>query len=179
MNDRRDANDGLLSRREWSVLAATPLVAAALARPTTAAELPAAGRQPAGARVYNVRDFGATGDGKTLDTSSVQSAIDACHKDRGGTVLIPVGDFLVGTLELKSNVTLHVAAQGRLLGSGSGEHFRAGNGIPPDNGNIVMLSAADAENVTIEGRGTIDGQGAKFYTGRGDMTGPCLSLIHI
>jgi Glycosyl hydrolases family 28 len=125
-----------------------------------------------GARLYNVRDFGAKGDGVTFDTAPVQAAIDLCNKDKGGTVLVPAGDFVVGTLELKSNVTLHLAAQGRLLGSPNGEHYKAGNGIPPDNGNIVMISAANAENVRIEGLGTIDGNGARFFTGKGDMTGP-------
>src|SRR5580693_1152126 len=83
----------------------------------------------AGARLYNVRDYGAKGDGKTLDTAAVQSAIDACAKDRGGTVLIPAGDFLVGTIELKSNVTLHLAAAGRLLGSSTPGDFSAGKGV--------------------------------------------------
>src|SRR5207245_10422558 len=50
-----------------------------------------------------------------------QSAIDMCNRDQGGTVVIPAGDFVVGTVELKSNVTLHVAAAGRLLGSGKPE----------------------------------------------------------
>ncbi len=125
-----------------------------------------------GARIFNVRDFGATGDGVTPDTNAVQAAIDACFQDKGGTVLVPAGTFVVGTIELKSNVTLHLAAQGRLLGSEKPEHYKAGNGIPPSNGNIVMISAANAENVTIDGPGTIDGNGAKFFTGRGDMTGP-------
>ena len=125
-----------------------------------------------GARIYNVREFGAKGDGVGLDTAAVQAAIDECNHDKGGTVLIPAGDFVVGTIELKSNVTLHLAAQGRLLGSPSIEHYKAGNGIPPGNGNIVMISAANAENITIEGPGTIDGNGAKFFTGKGDMTGP-------
>jgi hypothetical protein len=125
-----------------------------------------------GARVYNVREFGAKGDGTTPDTVAVQAAIDACTRDNGGTVLIPAGDFVVGTLELKSNVTLHLAAKGRLLGSPAIEHYRAGKDIPPGNGNIVMISAANAENITIEGAGTIDGNGAKFFTGKGDNTGP-------
>src|SRR4051812_21985364 len=175
MNEHGAGSDNRISRRQWGALAAAPLVGAALARRATAS--PDAGavsldEKLLGARVYNVRDFGAAGDGKTLDTNAVQSAIDTCHRDRGGTVLVPAGDFLVGTLELKSNVTLHLAAAGRLLGSANPGDFHAGNGIPPSNGNVVLLSAADAENVTIEGRGTIDGQGAKFYTGRGDMTGP-------
>jgi len=125
-----------------------------------------------GARTYNVRDFGAKGDGQTLDTSAVQSAIDACNKDKGGTVVIPAGDFVVGTVELKSNVTLHVSPAGRLLGSGKPEHYTAGKGVPPGNGNVVLLYAVDADNVTIEGRGAIDGHGDLFYTGKGDNTGP-------
>ena len=92
--------------------------------------------------------------------------------DRGGVVLIPAGDFVVGTVELKSNVTLRVAAAGRLVGSGKPDDFSAGKGVPPGNGNVVMLYAVDAENVTIEGPGTIDGQGQLFYTGKGDNTGP-------
>lgn len=125
-----------------------------------------------GARIYSIRDFGAKGDGITLDTAPIQAAIDQCNRENGGTVLIPAGNFLVGTLELKSNVTLHLAAEARLLGSGNIEHYGAGNGIPPSNGNIVLISAANAENITIQGPGTIDGNGAKFFSGRGDMTGP-------
>ena len=122
--------------------------------------------------MYDIRDYGAKGDGTTLDTAAVQAAIDLCAKDDGGTVLVPAGDFVIGTVELKSNVTLHLAARGRLLGSGDAAHYHAGAGVPPDNGNVVLLSAANAENVTIEGPGTIDGNGAKFFNGRGDNTGP-------
>ena len=125
-----------------------------------------------GARIYNIVDFGAVGDGSSLNTGPVQKAIDACANDKGGTVLVPAGTFVIGTIELKSNVTLRVAAQGRLLGSAKIEDYKAGNNIPPGNGNVVMISAANAENVRIEGPGTIDGNGAKFFTGRGDMTGP-------
>jgi hypothetical protein len=119
-----------------------------------------------------VRTFGAKGDGETPDTAAIQAAIDTCFEENGGTVLVPAGNFIVGTLELKSNVTLHLAAQGRLLGSAKIEDYSAGKGVPAGNGNVVLLYAANAENVTIEGSGTIDGQGAKFYTGKGDNTGP-------
>ncbi|HZP59696.1 MAG TPA: glycosyl hydrolase family 28-related protein, partial [Opitutaceae bacterium] len=167
-----------LSRRQWvgftvPVLAASfgaGLLGASRAAGEPAA--PAAEEKNPGARVYNVRDFGAKGDGVTLDTAAVQSAVDACNRDRGGIVLVPAGDFLVGTIELKSDVTLHLDAQGRLLGSARIEDYHAGNGIPRANGNIVLISAANAENVAIEGHGTIDGQGAKFFTGYGDSTGP-------
>jgi len=121
-----------------------------------------------GAQVYNIRAFGARGDAATLDTAAVQAAIDACTRDRGGIVLVPAGDFLVGSLELKSNVVLRLAARGRLLGSANIADYRAGRGIPSDNGNLALLSAVDVENVAIEGSGTIDGQGAKFLPGAKD-----------
>src|SRR5215475_2852132 len=57
-----------------------------------------------GLRTYNVRDFGAKGDGITLDTAAFQQAIDTCHREQGGTVLVPAGTFVIGSLELKSNV---------------------------------------------------------------------------
>jgi hypothetical protein len=125
-----------------------------------------------GIGTYNIISFGAIRDGKTLNTAAIQAAIDACAKNNGGTVLVPAGDFLTGTIELKSNVTLHLAAAARLLGSGKIEDYKAGNNIPSGNGNIVLISAADAKNVTIEGRGTIDGQGVNFYTGKGDGSAP-------
>ncbi|MGH9881471.1 MAG: glycoside hydrolase family 28 protein, partial [Pyrinomonadaceae bacterium] len=169
-----------VSRREWLEQMALPPLAVTLGSTMVGATSAVARRstslpaddKSSGVRMYNVRDFGAKGDGTTIDTIAVQSAIDACNKDKGGTVLVPAGDFVVGTLELKSNVTLHLSAQGRLLGSANIEHYRAGNGIPPGNGNIVMISAANAENISIEGPGTIDGNGAKFFTGKGDNTGP-------
>src|SRR5437764_15251203 len=85
----------------------------------------------AGARVYNVRDHGAKGDGKTLDTAAVQAAIDACNRDGGGTVLVPAGVFHIGTIEMKSNVTLRIAAAGTLLGSADGKQYHAVDGVPP------------------------------------------------
>jgi hypothetical protein len=125
MNDSDTQN---LSRRKWLGLglASTPLLAASvgtglLVRKSAAAESDnAASERNLGARTYNVRDFGAKGDGETLDTAAVQAAIDACHKDQGGTVLVPAGTFVIGTTGLKSNVALHIAAQGVLPGSGHG-----------------------------------------------------------
>lgn len=166
------------SRRKWLGKVSKPVIAASLGSALLGVtETNAETGKPnadnnLGARIYNIRDFGAKGDGTMLDTVAVQTAIDTCHKDKGGIVLVPAGDFLIGTIELKSNVTLHLASQGRLLGSGDPAQYKAGNNIPPGNGNIVMISAANAENVRIEGLGTIDGNGAKFFTGKGDNTGP-------
>jgi hypothetical protein len=166
-----------LSRRQWlgrvSIPAVTAVGAGMIGIQAHATHNESEGNKKLlGANIYNVRDYGAKGDGRTLDTIAVQAAINACHKDSGGTVLIPAGDFLCGTIELKSNVTLHLSAKGKLLGSPKREDYTAGNGVPPGNGNIVFIYAVNAENISIEGKGTIDGNGTAFYNGQGDNTGP-------
>ena len=70
-----------------------------------------------GRRVFNIRAFGAVGDGIQLDTAAIQAAIDTCSAKGGGTVLVPPGKYLTGTLFLKSNVNLHVASTATILGS--------------------------------------------------------------
>src|SRR5580704_6489240 len=127
-------------------------------------------RNDLGARIYNIRDFGAKGDGATLDTAALQAAIDACTAEGGGTVLVPAGTFLIGATELKSNVTLHIAASAKLLGSADGKQYHAVDAIPLSgdttlvDGNWALLFAVKQTNVTIEGPGTIDGQGFQFHS---------------
>lgn len=58
--------------------------------------------------VYNVMDYGATGNGKTLDNKAIDRAIDAAAKAGGGTVVLPAGTYLSGTIQLKSNITLYL-----------------------------------------------------------------------
>src|ERR1041385_675862 len=171
-----DTNQQSLSRRQWLGLASTTTVAASFSSELFSAKSSAAEMAGGsanvdnnlGARIYNIRDFGAKGDGTTLDTAALQSAIDACHKDQGGTVLVPAGVFVIGTVEIKSNVTLHIAAGGKLLGSGDGKQYHAADAIPLrgdstlGDGNVGLIFAVNAENVTVEGPGTIDGQGAQF-----------------
>ena len=131
----------------------------------------------AGSETYDIRDFGAKGDGETINTKAIQAAIDACTANGGGAVLIPGGDFRTGTIQLKNDVTLKLSSSGRILGSTNREDYlnrdvMISRGLGPGNGNVVLLFAAGATNVTIEGRGTIDGDGGVFYTGRGDGSGP-------
>jgi polygalacturonase len=133
--------------------------------------------QKAASEMYDIRDFGAKGDGETINTKAIQAAINACTTHGGGTVLIPGGNFRTGTIQLKSDVTLKLSATGRILGSTNREDYlnrevMISRGLGPGNGNIVLIFAAGATNVTIEGRGTIDGDGGVFYTGRGDGSGP-------
>ncbi len=159
------------TRRQWMGRGVLTGAAAVLAGPGARAQAPGTiSGEDAGARVYNVRAFGAKGDGTTLDTAAVQAAIDRCTAEGGGTVLVPKGRFLVGTVELKSNVTLHLAAAGVLLGSADGKHYHAVDAIPLkgdstlSDGNWALLFAVNAHNVTIEGNGTINGQGAQFHS---------------
>ena len=65
---------------------------------------------------YNIKDFGAIGDGKIKDTEAIQSAIDSAHDSGGGTVYFPAGIYLSGTLMLRDNITLHFEAGCILLG---------------------------------------------------------------
>ena len=66
---------------------------------------------------FYVRDFGAVGDGKTLNTAAIQKTIDACFSAGGGRVIISDGTFLTGTIILKSNIDLHIEEGGVVLGS--------------------------------------------------------------
>ena len=67
--------------------------------------------------IFNVKDYGAVGDGKQMNTIAIQKAIDACNCAGGGVVLIKDGVYLTGTIILKSNVEVHIAAGAVLLGS--------------------------------------------------------------
>ncbi len=116
--------------------------------------------------IYNVRDFGAVGDGRTLSTAAIQKAIGTCAKNGGGTVFLPAGSFLSGTIYLRSNVALHLSAGCVLSGSANLENYPVtvqGFRSYTDNyTNKSLIYGENLQNVTIEGRGVIDGQGAAF-----------------
>ena len=67
--------------------------------------------------VFNIRDYGAAGDGTTLDTPAIHKAIEACAKAGGGQVLLPPGKYISGTVHLKSHVTLFLEAGATLVGT--------------------------------------------------------------
>ncbi len=122
--------------------------------------------------VFNIRTFGAIGDGKQLDTAAIQAAMDKCSQSGGGTVFVPSGRYLTGTLFLKSNVNLHVSSTATILGSNDVTQYAADvepcGFVNASDIDKCLLYAADAENISITGRGIIDGQGAGFPTAAPD-----------
>mgnify|MGYP000150211601 CR=1 FL=1 len=113
--------------------------------------------------LYSVRDFGAKGDGVTLDTQAIQKAINACTEAAGGTVFFPSGKYLTGTIVLKDNVTLHLGPEAVLLGSKSLDDYTV-EGTPFSHGHCLIY-AEDSKNIGLTGEGVVDGQGWAFPCG--------------
>jgi len=115
--------------------------------------------------VIDITRCGAVGDGKTLNTTAIQKAIDECHQQGGGKVVFPAGNWLSGTIVLKDQVTLHFKKDARLLGSTDINDYQNidpfADGLGIDVG-WALLVAVDAKNIGIEGDGAIDGQGSKL-----------------
>jgi len=137
-------------------------LAAALAVGTMAQSASAAVVGVATVKLCDVRTYGAKADGVTKDTKAIQAAVEDCASAGGGTVRLSGGTFLTGPILLKSNITLEIAKGAVLLGS-------------PDRADYPMVtfarqqtvqplvSAVNAENVTITGEGTIDGNGKVWW----------------
>lgn len=144
------------------------------------------------AQVYNIQNFGAKGDGQTINTKAIQKAIDKCS-ETGGQVVIPKGVFMSGTLYLKNNVEIHVDAGATLKGSPSFRDY-------PDNRphyinaftysrsgisgtNKAFIFAERVKNISLTGKGTINGSGdsPEFNLGNDDRPEskrrPCMLLI--
>ena len=130
------------------------------ARNSTTHETTAGARTPLR---LNVKDFGAVGDGTTKDTSAIQQTLDRCNVLGGGEVLVPAGQYLSGALVLRSNTTLRLDEQASLLGSPDLEDYPLsqvrweGRWV---KGYVAFISAVDAENPVITGKGKIVGNTA-------------------
>ena len=116
---------------------------------------------------YNVLQQGVVGDGKTLNTQSLQSAIDALHAKGGGQLYFPAGRYLTGSLQLKSNVTLYLEKEAMLLGSTSPYDYPGFSTekelkVNNDHFDQALIYAEGAENIGITGEGCIDGQGREL-----------------
>ncbi len=117
---------------------------------------------------FNVRDFGAVGDGKTLDSPAIDRAIDAAAAAGGGTVLVPAGTYLSGSIHLKSNIHLLIGMGATILGAPQNmnvydetESYTLGG--YQDGGHCYfhnsLIWGENLTNVSITGDGTIAGGG--------------------
>jgi polygalacturonase len=124
-------------------------------------------------RVFRVADFGAVGDGKTVNSAAIQKAIDACSAADGGVVLVEKGDYVTGTIDLKSGVMLEIAGDARLLGSTNIANYPP---RVPKRETVMdtwmkltqsLIYAEGCERVGICGEGLIDGRGSnKNFPGK-------------
>ena len=129
---------------------------------------------------FNVKDFGAVGDGRALDRKAIQDAIDTAEKRGGGFVIVPEGKYLIGGLLLKSNVYLDLNEFAELVASDDPEDFIVWEGQPKQDKNHKyhwnVVSGHNIENAGIIGKGVINGMGnekyVRFYSSRDDRFEP-------
>jgi polygalacturonase len=127
---------------------------------------------------YDVTEFGATGNGVAFDGRAIQRAIDAAAGAGGGTVVVPAGRFLSGSIVLRSDITLHLEAGAVLLGTGNPEHFPLwrsrweGDDAGGQPGRMPLIGGEGLRNVAITGRGTIDGAGKWWWDNLKTMSPP-------
>ena len=117
-------------------------------------------------KVFNVRDAGAKGDGKSFDTEAIQRALDDCGKSGGGTVLLPKGTYLSKPLTVRTRTTLLLAEGATLLASTNQSDFMRtpGDWTKARSADFVpFISGKDLEDVTVAGNGTIEGSGAVWW----------------
>lgn len=120
-------------------------------------------------KCFDIAEYGSEPDGKTLNTESIQRAIDDCHDAGGGWVLCGAGEFLTGAIELKSNVELRLDPGCRIVGSPRLEDYKPliAEGFDrehvPEKSSESLIRAVDAENIAITGYGEINGSGIAFY----------------
>ena len=111
----------------------------------------------------SVRDFGAKGDASTNDTVAFQATLDRCAALGGGEVLVPAGDYLIGSVQLRSNTTLRLDAAATLRGTPNFDDYAVttvrweGKWIP---GHVALIYAIDAQNIAVIGAGKIIGNPA-------------------
>lgn len=139
----------------------------------------------AGAPVFDVREFGARGDGRTVDTEAIQRAVQAGAQAGGGQVRFPPGQYLTGTIRLASHLTLWFDAGAKVIGTTNlAAYDRPRTSTPmPEAGWGKWLNGLfigqDLEEVTLAGPGLIDGRRVFDPTGEERMRGPhALVLAH-
>ena len=101
---------------------------------------------------FIITNYGAVRGGIISNTRAIQNAIDDANKNGGGKVVVPAGKFLTGVIHLKSNVELYVEKDAELLASTNSADYG------PSGQASAWIVADNAKNISISGKGTIDGQ---------------------
>lgn len=128
--------------------------------------LPASGEAATeGNGIYNVLQYGAVGDGKRKDTRAIQAAIDACSAKGGGTVYLPAGRYLTGAIKLAGRVNFHLDSGAVLLGSQDPSDYPVYSSPWRDGTQEIssLIYGDSLDNVSLTGRGVIDGQGRPWW----------------
>ncbi len=115
-------------------------------------------------KAYSVLDFGAVADGKTLNSAAVQRAVDVCSKDGGGKIVFPKGEYVLGTIFLKSNVHIVLEKDALIFGSENFSDFAPQETVDyplyQDHShsyfNCALLVGLGCDNISISGEGSID-----------------------
>jgi polygalacturonase len=119
------------------------------------------------ATTFDVREFGAQGDGKTLDTTAIQKAFDECGNAGGGIVRFPAGTYLSQPLLLRNKTTVLLEAGATLLATTNQSDFMKvpGDWLKAGSGSdfIPFIGGKNLTDITFTGRGTIDGSGAVWW----------------
>src|ERR1700689_2176605 len=170
--------ENLLGRRHFLKKTAQTALAAPILTSLSNLAAPQAAQKPAPAApakhpvpatppklkiLLNVRDFGATGDGKTNDTVAIQETIDRCAVLGGGEVLVPAGDYSIGAIALRSNTLVRLEKDANLIGVPDFSAYPVtqvrweGRWI---QGHSALIYAIDAVNIGIVGPGKITGNHA-------------------
>ena len=125
------------------------------------------------ASIYNIRDHGASGDGLTLDMHAIQGLMDKCAEQGGGTVYFPAGNYVTGSLFLRSNITLYLDAGAVILGSENPEDYPIIHSRwegKHQKTYAPLIAGKNLQNVAVVGRGTIDGRGAIWWKATTEKT---------
>lgn len=116
--------------------------------------------------IYNITDYGAVSDGKTVCTKAIQRTIDLC--DKNGTVYIPKGEYISGAVFLKSDMTLFLEEGAKIIGSNDIKDFPL-IGCPYEGldqlcyASLICTDGAPHKNITIDGQGIIDANGVALF----------------
>lgn len=127
-------------------------------------------------KIYNVLDYGAINDGKTICTDAFKKSIQKCSSDGGGKVVVPAGNYLTGPIHLEDNVNFHLEEGAEILFSKNSQDYyplvhTSFEGMELMNYS-PLIYAKDKINIAVTGKGILNGQASKsnWWTWKGDTS---------